>query len=514
MNKKVIAKIFSVLLTTSMVLTGCSSGNTKSVSEDKVLKTLIYAQPTEATGLDPIFVSDTQSSRPISNIYEGLVRFKSGTTQVEPCLATSWKISDDSKVYTFTLRKNVKFQDGTAFNADAVKINFERQMGTNKKADMAYATMIFGNVKEVTKVDDYTVNVVLKNVFTPFLSNLALALGPTIVSPKALEQYGKLTENPVGTGPFKFVKWDKGQSITLEKYSDYWGNKANVDKLVFKFIKESSVRANELLNGSVDIAESIEPSDVKKLEDSKIQVLKQTTVTTTYAGFNTARAPFNNVKLREAVYHAINSADILQYTYQGYGEVAKTALPTIVPGYDNTVKPYEFNVAKSKAILKETGNENLPVKIITNTTRQKLGESVQNFLAKAGFNATLQVYTAKEYKQKVIQGEGDIFIYGWVGVNGDADIFLNLLNSKEIESNLNLSKYSNPKVDTLLAKGKSLPNGEERNSVYKEIQQILAVDVPWVNLINPSDITGTTSKVKNFKLQPTGLMLINDTDKN
>ena len=508
MIKKINVIILSLILIISNFVLGC--GKTTAGSGTK---TLIYAQPTEPVALDPIYASDSQSSRVVSNVYEGLVKFKPGTTEIEPCLAASWDITDSGKTYTFKLRKGVKFQDGTAFNADAVKFNFERQLGSNKKANMPYAVMIFGNVQEVDKVDDYTVKVVLKSAYTPFLANLALALGPTIVSPTAVQKYGTLNENPVGTGPFKFVKWDKGQSITLEKNKDYWGTKAKVDKVVLKFEKESSVRANELITGSVDIAEAIDPSDVSKLKSSNVNILTENTVATNYIGFNTSRAPFNNVKVREAIYHAINVDDIVKYTYQGYGEAAKTALPKIVPGYDDTANPYNYDVDKAKALLKETGNENLSIKIITNTDRQKLAESIQNFLQKVGVKASLQVYQSKEYKAKVVQGEGDLFVYGWIGVNGDPDIFLNLFNSKEIPTGINLSKYSNPKVDELLAKGRILPSGEDRDNVYKKIQQILAVDAPWINISHPSDIAATTKSVKNYKLQPTGLVYFNELDK-
>lgn len=518
MKKKIIALVAAAMMLSVSLLAGCGStnGDSSKKEESSKPKTLIYARGADSTGLDPAFVSDGESGKVIANVYEGLVKYKNSSTEIEPALAESWTISDDGKEYVFNLRKDVKFHDGTSFNADAVVFSVCRQLPPNRTSDMPYASFTFGPVEKVEKVDEYKVKFVLSQPSTPFLANLAMVMAAPIASPSG----ENLMNNPIGTGPFKFVKWDKGQAITLEKNDEYWGDKAKVDKLIFKITKENSVRASELIAGSVDIIDGVDPNDVKQLEDNKLNVLQEEGMNINYMAFNCSRAPFDDPKLREALSHAINREELVKYLYQGYSELANSQLPKFIPGYNPDVNPYEYDVEKAKQLLKEIGKEDLEVKIITysnprpyNPVGQKLAESVQNYLGKVGIKATIDVYPWKEYKQKASQGEGDILFFGWIGDNGDADNFLSLLDSKEIGSSLNSAMYANLEIDELLAKARELQSGEERNNVYKKIQEILAKDAPWLPISHATDMAATSSKVKNFMLHPTGTMMLNQVEK-
>lgn len=523
MKKKILAMMLSLVVVSSLALTACGK-NSASANGDKKAspKTLVYAQGADPRGLDPAFVDDGESAKVIVNVYEGLVKYKEGSTELEPGLAKSWEVSSDGKEYTFKLREGVKFHDGTPFNADAVKVNIERQLPPKATEDMPYASFTFGEVEKVEKVDDYTVKVKLKQPYTPFLANLAMSLAAPMVSPTALEKNnGNLNENPVGTGPFKFVSWKKGESITVEKNNDYWGDKAKLDKVVFKFTKENSVRASELMTGATDIMDGVDPNDVQKLKDNKINVITENGMNINYMAFNTERAPFNDPKVREAISYAINRDELVKFLYQGFAEVAKAPLPSFIPGYNDKVKSFEYNPEKAKQLLKEAGKENLSVKIITYSNPrpynpvngQKLAEAVQNYLSKVGVKATIDVYQWKEYKEKTKQGEGDILFYGWVGDNGDADNFMSLFDSKEIKSSLNVAKYNSAEVDNLLSKARQTPNGDERNNIYKEMQDVIAKDAPWVTISHAKDMVATSPKVKNFKMHPTGVVFLKDVDK-
>lgn len=523
MRRKMLTLVLAAALTASTVLTGCG-GSTSTSSKTATTKVLTYSRAADSRGLDPAYVDDGESAKVMCNIFEGLVKYKDDSTEIQPGLATSWDISSDGKTYTFHLRKNVKFHDGTPFNADAVKFSIERQLPPNATDDMPYASFTFDPtiVDKVQKVDDYTVKILLKKPYTPFLANLAMALAAPIVSPTAVKKYGtKFTENPVGTGPFKFVSWQKDQSITLEKNNDYWGSKAKVDKVVFKVTKEGSVRASELITGSADIIDGVDPNDIKKIQDSKMELFKNKGMNINYMAFNCSRAPFNNAKLREAVTQAINRDELVKYLYQGYADVANSEIPTFIPGYNPDVKPYGYDTEKAKSILSELGKSNMKVKIITysnarpyNTVNgQKLAEAVQNYLSKVGITAEIQVYPWTEYKDKVKQGEGDIMFYGWIGDNGDADNFLSLLDSNQIKSSLNAAMYSNPAVDALLEKGRTLANGNERIKAYQDVQTILAKDAPWVPISSAEDLAAYSPKVKGFKLHPTGVVFLQNVDK-
>ena len=216
MKKRILSLILSTLVVTT-TLVGCGaakSGSAANVSG----KTFIFAQSSDPLGLDPAFVQDSESTKVMCNIYEGLVKYAETSTEIEPCLAETWDISEDGTEYIFNLKKGVKFHDGTDFNADAVVKSVSRQLGDNATEDMPYASFTFEEVKSVEAVDENTVKFILKAPSTPFLANLAMPLAAPIVSPKALEEHnGNLNESPVGTGPFKFVSWDKGEKLTIEK---------------------------------------------------------------------------------------------------------------------------------------------------------------------------------------------------------------------------------------------------------------------------------------------------------
>lgn len=518
MKSRIVGLVLVIVFSLSVILTGCAGGT---ASNDKPF---IFAQGAQPRGLDPAFVDDGESSKVMCNIYEGLLRYKLGSTELEPCLADSWTISDDGKIYTFKLHKGVKFHDGTPFNAEAVKYSIDRQLPPNATDDMPYAGFTFDPniVEKVDVIDDLTVQISLKAPYTPFLANLAMSLAAPIVSPTAAKKAnGNLNESPVGTGPFKFVKWDKEQSITLEKNNDYWGDKAKISKLVFKFTKENSVRASELATGAVDAIDGIDPNNVKMLEDAKMTLFKDQGMNINYMFYNCSRAPFNDPKLREAVSYAINRDELVKFLYQGYASLANSPLPSFMPGYDKDVQPYSYDPEKAKSMLKELGKENLEIKMIAysnprpynSVNGQKLAEAIQGYLAKVGIKATIDVYEWTDYKKRVGNGEGDIGFYGWIGDNGDADNFLSLFDSKEIESTLNAAKYANPQVDELLAKARSLDNGDERNNVYKQIQQILAKDAPWVPISNALTLAAYKPEVKGFAVHPTGNIFFREVTK-
>lgn len=522
MNKKIGAIILTVAFSCAL-LAGCKGKATSNgTNTSKGPKILTYAQSADPRGLDPAYVDDGESAKVMVNVYEGLVKYKADSTEIEPCLATEWKISDDGKEYTFTLRQGVKFHDGTPFNADAVKYSIERQLPPKVTDDMPYASFTFEQVDKVEKIDDYKVKITLKQPSTPFLANLAMALAAPIVSPTAAEKNGgKLMETPVGTGPFKFVKWDKGQAITLEKNNDYWGTKAKSDKVIFRFIKENSVRASELLAGTADIIDSVDANDIKKLQDNKIELFKGQGMNINYMAFNCSRAPFNDPKVREAISRAINKEELVKYLYQGYATQAESPLPSFIPGFNDKSKSYGYDPEKAKQLLKEAGKENLQIKMITysnarpynSVNGQKLAEAIQNYLSKVGVTAKIDVFEWKEYKTKVAQGEGDILFYGWIGDNGDADNFMSLFDSKEIKSSLNSAKYTNKQVDELLAKARTTPNGTSRNDLYKQIQDIVLKDAAWLPISNAQDLAAYSPKVKNFRMHPTGVVFLANVDK-
>lgn len=495
-------------------LAGCGSSTTNSASDSKsapkASDTLVYAQGAEPRGLDPALVDDGESAKVMSNIYEGLLKYDKDSTKVEPSLATSWDVSPDGLSYTFHLRKGVKFQDGTDFNADAVKFNIDRQLPPKVTQDMSYASFVFGSVKDVQVVDQNTVKINLTAPSTPFLKNLAMIMAAPMVSPKALQDNkNNVDQAPVGTGPYKFVKWDKDQDIVLVANDQYWGTKPLIKNVVFKFIKDNSARVVALNNGEADVIDGIDATVVKQITDAGNKIFQAPGMNINYMAYNTSRKPFNDKNLRTAISQAINVPELVKSLYQGYSEPATSILPTFMEGYDKSVSQVAYDPQAAAKALKAAGLTTVHMITYTNprpyntATGQGLAEAIQGYLSKVGVTVKLDSYDWTTYKQKVKAGDYDIAFYGWVGDNGDPDNFMNLLSDPD--PTMNIALYNNPQFNALIKKGVSTPAGDARNAIYTQLEKIAAADAVWLPISHAQTLCAYRPNVQNFYFHMTGI---------
>ncbi|MCL6558965.1 MAG: ABC transporter substrate-binding protein, partial [Firmicutes bacterium] len=412
---------------------------------------MVYARPVDASTLDPAFLQDDSSARVTVNIFEGLVQFKPGTTDVQPCLAESWRVSADGREWIFHLRKNVFFHDGTPFNAEAVRFSIERQLTRRDSGKMPYASFTFGPIEEILTPDPYTVKFVLKYPYAPFLRNLAMAASAPIVSPSAVQSSGE-DFKPVGTGPYVFESWHNGK-LVLKANKSYWGDAPRHDRLIFRVIRQSRFRALALKLGMVDIIEGIEPADARYLEQNGVPVLRRPGMDINYMGFYTDKKPFDNPSVRKALNMAIDKEHIVSILYKANAFPAKGPLPPGVPGYNENLRSFPYDPEGARKILKSAGfSDGLTITLITYENPRpynpaggvKLAETVREDLAKVGVNAHIKSYTWEKYKEALLNREGDAFFYGWTGDNGDPDNFLfTLFASSQIEGGLNAFHYRN-----------------------------------------------------------------------
>ncbi len=322
-------------------------------------KIFVYSRGSDAISLDPAIPDDGESFKAIIQIYDGLIKYKAGSTELIPGLATSWDVSTDGLTYTFHLRKGVKFHDGTPFNADAVVFSIDRQLPGKATDNMAYASFTFGLVKTVEKVDDYTVKITLSQPYTPFLANLAMGLSAPIVSPTAVKKYGADWGNKyaVGTGPFILEKWDHGmKTITLKKNPNYWDGAPLLDEVIIKVTDDNTVRANEVIAGDVDMIDGIAPADVERLKgDANVKFITGPGMNVSYCAFRTNRPPFDNAKVREAISHAVDLDAIVQTLYKGTATRSNCVMPPGFFGYAPNVKPYTYDLDLAVKLLREAG---------------------------------------------------------------------------------------------------------------------------------------------------------------
>lgn len=465
---------------------------------------LVIAQGADIVSLDPHKANDQPSSRVTRQIYDTLID-QDEKLQLKPGLATEWKQIDE-KTWEFKLRKDVKFHNGETLKASDVKFTFERLIDPATKAPGAF---IMGQLAKVEVVDDNTFRLVTKAPFAPILAHLAHT-ATSILNEKAVKEAGdKYAEKPVGTGPFKFVSWTTGSHVDLARFDAYWGEKAKADTVKFRAIKEGSTRAIELETGAVDIVYGLEPQDYERMKaENKVQLLRDKTLSTNYIGFNVQKAPFDKVEVRQAINHALNVDEIVQHVLLNIGEKATSPISKLVWGANTELKGYEYNQAKAKELLAKAGLPNgFKTTIWTNDnpTRMKIAEVVQSQLKKIGIDVTIEVVEWGKYLADTADGKHDMFILGWVTVTGDADYGLySLFHSSQFGSPGNRTRYKNEKVDQLLDKGRTSGNATERMAAYKEAQQLILNDAPWLFLNTGEEVNGLKKGITGFVAHPAG----------
>ena len=494
-----------------------TDSNTTDDSSSSTPQVLVFGRGADSVSLDPGIVTDGESFKVTQNLFETLLNFGEEDTTIHPGLAKEWTVSDDGLTYTFQLQEGVKFHDGTDFNAEAVIKNVNRWKGGTEEEFYYFNSMFKAEgedvIKDVTADGDYTVVFTLSRPQAPFLKNLAMSpFG--IASPTAFEAAGEsFGDNPVGTGPFKFVEWKRTETITIEKFTDYWqAGLPKLDKVIFRSIPDNSARLNALTSGEIDLADGINPSDGKTVEgNAELQLIERPSMNIGYLGLTNTRPPFDNKLVRQAVNYAIDKQAIVDAFFEGRAQVAANPMPPSISGYNDAISPYPYDPEKAKALLAEAGYDGkeielwaMPVPRPYMPDGAKVAEVIQKNLEDVGIKSKIVTFEWATYLEKAKDGEADAFMLGWTGDNGDADNFIyTLLDKDNIKSN-NYAYYSNDEVHDLLIKAQSETDENVRNDLYKKAQEIIHDDAPWVPLAHSTPLLAAKAGVKGFVPHPTG----------
>ncbi|RDL47279.1 Heme-binding protein A [Ensifer sp. M14] len=481
---------------------------------------LVVGQIAEPQSLDPHTVTATNDFRILVNIYDGLVRFKDGTLEVEPALAESWIISEDGKTYTFKLRKGVKFHDGSQFDAEAVKFNFDRML---KKDHPFYSTgpfplsFNFASLKAVNAIDEHTVEFKLNEAFAPFLSNLAYPTG-LIVSPSAVEEHEKAYgRSPSGTGPFKFVEWVSNQRVIVERNPDYWGGAANLEAVVFRPITDANTRVAEMMAGGIDVMMEVPPDNLATFrQDANFTVAEQAGPHVWFAILNTRDGAFADKRVRQAANYAVNKETLVDDVLQGTATVAAGPIPPAFNWIASEVKPYAYDPEKAKALLAEAGVESPQLTFYVTEGGSgmldpiTMGAAIQADLQAVGFTVKIETYEWNTFLGRVnpgLAGKADMAEMAWMTNDPDTVPYLTLrTDAMPDKGGFNSGYYSNPKVDELLEKARTSTDQAERAKLYGEVQSIVHDDAPWLFVANWKQNAVTAARVQSFKLQPSFLL--------
>ncbi len=497
--------------------------------------TLIFGRGGDSVGLDPAYETDGNSFMICDNIFEALVAYQDESTALEPGLAKSWTITPDGKTYTFNLRKGVRFHDGTPFNADAVVFSIGRMMKdrnlkffgkgwdipAQERVPEYWVSMEMDDtIGSIEATDEYTVVFKLKRVEAPFLANMGMDFAD-IISPTAFMLNPKeFLRNPVGTGPFRFVKWVKDDRIILAKSSTYWDKSGGpyLDKIVFRSIPENSVRFLELKTGGIHICQFPNPADIDLArQDKNIKLISQPGMNIGYLSFNHTKEPWkSNLHLRKAIAYALNRKAYVDNIYQGMGQVAKNPIPPTMWGYNTDIPGYPFDREMAKKELAAAGYPegkglgeitlwSMPVPRPYNPDGLKIGVAMSADLSKIGIRARIVSYDWGTYLklQRDQPDDMDLFQLGWTGDNGDPDNFLAVLFDGLASSSIR-TQWHNKEYHQLIQDGKQTVDQAKRIEIYKKALKIFYDEVPAIAIAHSTVIWPTRNPVMNFKLHPTG----------
>ncbi|MEK5068480.1 ABC transporter substrate-binding protein [Sporosarcina sp. FSL K6-1508] len=537
MRKKKLGFLALMLLLVLSALAACGSDagdgkkedgkkeGTKTEDGKNVQDTLVFGRGGDSTSLDPSRVTEGESFKVTVNLYETLLNFGAQDTTINAGLATEWEPSEDGLTYTFKLREGVKFHDGTDFNAEAVVKNFERWANGDAETFPYYNSM-FGGFKgdeghvidSVTADGENTVLIKLTRPQAPFLKNIAMSMF-AIASPTAFEKGDdEFERNPVGTGPFKFVDWKPNDTITIEKFDDYWDEGLpKLERVIFRSIPDNSTRLNELLSGAIELADGINPSDGTTIEDNEeLQLFERPSMNVGYLGLTVTRPPFDKKEVRQAINYAIDKQSIIDSFFEGRADVAKNPMPSSISGYNDDIEGYEYNPEKAKELLKSVGLEDgfemelwaMPVPRPYMPDGKKVAEVIQKNLADIGITAKIVSHEWATYLELAEKGDADAFMLGWTGDNGDADNFLYVLLDEDNIGSNNYTYYKNDKLHDIFIAAQTEVDEEKRNELYKEAQVIIHEDAPWVPLAHSTPLLGGAKNLSGFEPHPTGSDLL------
>jgi len=503
------------------------------VSAQAKTKTLVFCSEGSPEGFTPaLYTSGTTFDASSRQLFDKLAMFERGTTKIVPGLATSWEISPDGMVYTFHLRKGVKFhttpyfKPTREFNADDVIFSFWRQHDKNHPYNKVsggsyeyYAGMSMPTlIKSIEKKDDYTVVFTLTKPNSPFIANMAMDFASIHSAEYANKMLVAKTpdefdQKPIGTGPFVFVSYQKDSAIRYQAFDQYWAGRAKIDKLVFSITPDASVRYQKLKAGEAHLMPYPNPADLAAMKtDANINLMEMEGLNVGYLAFNTKKEPFSNVKVRQALSMAINKKAILEAVFQGSGKIAKNPIPPTIWSYNDAVKDYEYSVDAAKKLLSEAGFANgfetdiwaMPVQRPYNPNAKRMAEMIQEDWKKIGVNAKIISYEWGEYLKRSMAAEHQTLLLGWTGDNGDPDNFLAVLLGCDAVGNANRSQWCYKPFDDLIKKAVLVSDQKERTKLYEQAQVVFKEQAPWVTIAHSVVFKPMSKKVVDFKIDPFG----------
>jgi peptide/nickel transport system substrate-binding protein len=474
------------------------------------LPKLIIAQETDVLTMDAHYVTDSSTASVMGHMVEPLLEL-TPKGEIVPNLAEKWVVSPDATEFTLKLKRGIKFHDGQPFNAEAVKANFDRRLDPKGTTKFYF---LVAQIASVTVINEYTVKIKTKIPFAPLLNHLTYTANG-IQSPAALKRsWDKPLLMPIGTGPFIFKEWLRGNRLVMVQNENYWGVKPSLSEITFRIIPDDAARRAALERGEVHVAVRIPPSEFTSLKaNPKISIIDIPSIRTIYVGLNCSKDPFTDKRVRQALNYAVNKEAIVKDVLGGAGRMSDAPISPGIFGYA-PIKTYEYNIEIAKNLLTEAGfPDGFETTLHPAVGRYAMDVSVANAVAadllKVGVKAEIKMMDWEAYIPFILRdkeaAEYQLYVLGWGTVIGDADYGLYpLFHSGEWpKKGMNASFFRNETLDQLLDAARRCADPEERKKLYKEAMGIIVDDAPWIFLYSEIQFAGVRANVKDIIFHPT-----------
>lgn len=493
--------------------------------------TLVFGANGEPVSLESGNITDGISILVQRQIYDTLVDFKDGTTDLKPGLATSWRSNADATSWTFNLRRNVKFTDGTPVDADAIIFNLSRWWDKAHPygfRDQGRTYEIIGDllggykgdktavIKNIVKVNDYTVRVDLNSPSSVFPNVIGSGYFG-IASPTAIKKdgakYGTPASTPVGSGPFTFESWKTGDRVTLKANKDYWGAKARVDTVIIRSIKDAAQRLNELKAGTIDFTSDLTPDSLKSIQaDKNLVAVKRPSFNVGFVAMNNRNQYLKNDKVRQAISMAINKKAIVDAFWNGLGVSNASFLPPVMAWANSSKVPadYKFDPQAAKKMLADAGYPNgfsidlwyMPVSRPYFPTPKPIAEAIAADLSAIGVKVNLKTEDWAKYLQDRNKEPGfDMYMIGWTGDYGDPDNFYGAYYGPNASDDIN---WQNADVNSLLAKGRAALTKDAKAKIYAQLHEITYNAAYRIPMVHSNPLAASRTYVKGWVPSPLG----------
>ncbi|MGX5201334.1 ABC transporter substrate-binding protein [Aliikangiella sp. IMCC44632] len=495
---------------------------------------LIYCSEGSPETFNPqLSTSGTTFDASSRTLYNRLVEFIPGTTNIKPALASRWSVSKNGKEFTFFLRKDVEFHSNKLFtpsrplNADDVLFSFNRQRLpdhpfhniSNLRFGYFNSMALDKLIEDIIKIDEYTVKFKLSRSESPFLATLAMDFASILSAEYAQNLLANNTpqhidNQPIGTGPFQLIRYQPDAYIRFRAHQEYWQGKPELENLVFAITPDPSLRFARMIAGECDVMANPLPVHIDVASSHKnLKVLSDPGLNVAYLSLNTRKAPFNNLKVRQAINLAIDKKSIISTVYQNTATVAKSPIPPSIWSYDPRLQDYGFNLATAKRLMQEAGYEQgFDMQIWTmsaqrayNPNAKKMAELIQQDLRQLNINVSISTFEFGTFLYNTRRGQHHAALMGWISDNGDPDNFFSpLLSCSATISGTNSAFWCDPNFDQLIDIARALTLKEDRIQLYKKAQQVFINNAPWVPIAHSTQHSIINKRVENFQIIPAG----------